>query len=153
MKKFILYALVFLFPLFFLSLTQDFFVFNKFYLLIAAVLLLFLTSAVSYLVSKKFSWVSKPFDLPILLFIASVALSTVFSSTNKIQALYNLSFGPVMLILLGIIYFYLSRFWTSQNDTKRIFSATGLVLSLVTIFFFFQPFKNIALPATVDFLK
>lgn len=152
MKKLILNALVFLFPLFFLSLTQDFFVFNKFYLLIAAVLLLLLTSAVFYLVSKKFSWVAKPLDLPILLFIASVALSTVFSSTNKIQALYNLNFGLVMLIVLGIIYFYLSR--NKNNSSSFVWlRMTGMILSVVTMFFFFQPLKNIALPPAIDFLK
>ena len=163
MNKFVLAALIFLFPLFFLPFTQDFFVFNKFYLLIAAVLLLFISSAISFFVSKKFSWVNKPLDLPILLFITSVALSTVLVSNNKVQALYNFNFGVGVLIFLGILYFYLSRAKdpsTSLGMTKGTLEMikgalriTGIVLSLLTIFFFVQPFKNIALPAAIDFLK
>src|SRR3990167_6275423 len=136
MNKFVLAALIFLFPLFFLPFTQDFFVFNKFYLLIAAVLILLISSAISFFVSKKFSWVNKPLDLPILLFITSVALSTVLVSSNKVQALYNFNFGVGVLIFLGILYFYLSR---GKDTFLNVFRVAGIVLSLLTIFFFFQP--------------
>ena len=153
MKKYILGGLVFLFPLFFLPLTQDYFVFNKFYLLIASVLALLITSAILLIVSKKFSWANKPLDIPILLFIMSVALSTIITSTNKVQALYNLNFGVGILVILGIVYFYISRFSTSLETLKGALRVTGIVLSLATIVFFFQPLKNISLSPAIDFLQ
>ena len=149
----VLYLLLFVFPFFFLNLTQDYFVFNKFYLLIAGVLLLLIASAISLIASKKISWVNKPLDVPVLLFITSVALTTIISSTNKVQAIYNLNFGLGILASLGLIYFYLSRFSTPLETIKKTLSLTGIVLSLLTIFFFFQPLKNIALPAAIDFFK
>ncbi|MFH0979897.1 MAG: hypothetical protein V1803_03060 [Candidatus Roizmanbacteria bacterium] len=150
MEKFILNAFVFLFPFFFLTLTQEYYVTNKLYLLAFAVLFLLLLSTIKLLISKKISWQKRPFDNLILLFLTAVSVSVIFSSPNKIQALLNPSFGLVMMISLAILYFYLSRI----NDLgSRIYHLGSFILSLLTIAFFFQPFKNISLPQNFAFLK
>ena len=159
-KYFILKALVFLFPFFFLNITQEYFVTNKFYLLGFGVLLLIVISTIQILVSKKISWQKNPFDSLIILFLTAIALSTLFSSPNKIQALLNPNLGLVMMIFLAILYFYISRLGVvvGFSDPKKggktpPLQILSMILSLITIVFYFQPFKNIALPQNFAFLK
>ena len=160
----ILYLLLFIFPFFFLNLTQEFFVTNKLYLLGFGVLLLLLLSTVNLLLSKKLSWQKRPFDNLILLFLTAMAISIVFSSPNKIQALLNPSFGLVMMISLAILYFYLSRNvgvdhrvdpnkGGHRGPPLQILFVSSVLLSILTIIFYFQPFKNINLPQNLVFLK
>lgn len=156
----IIYSLVFLFPFFFLPLTQEFFVTNKLYLLGFGSLFLLLISTIQLLLTKRISWKKNPFDNLILLFLTSVAISTLFSSPNKIQALLNPNFGLVMMISLTILYFYLSRLdvRVGFSDPKEggmtpPLQVISIVLSLITIILYFQPFKNISLPQNFAFLK
>lgn len=153
----VFYSLMFLFPLFFLNFTREYFVTNKLYLLGFGTLLLVLISTIQIIVSKKISWEKRPFDKLILLFLTSVAISTLFSSPNKIQALLNPNFGLVMMISLVILYFYLSRFNSNKGGyggpPLQILSVVSVLLSVITIIFYFQPFKNIALPQNLAFLK
>jgi Flp pilus assembly protein TadD len=148
-KSLVLYLLVFLFPLFFLPVTQEFFITNKLYLLLFGALLLLLTSTIYFLSSKKLSWKSHPFDGSVILFLLAVALSILVSSPNKFQALLNVNFGLVGIFSLVVLYFYLSR----TTIPSIIYHLLSIILSIVTIVFFFQPFKNIALPQNLVFLK
>ena len=160
-KYFVLVALIFIIPFFFLNITQEYFVTNKFYLLGFGVLLLLLISTIQFFVSKKMSWEKRGFDNLILLFLTTMAVSVVFSSPNKIQALLNPSFGLVMMVFLGILYYYISRnsFDINKGDPLGsplhpiIYYLSSIILSLTTIIFFFQPFKNITLPSNFAFLK
>lgn len=145
----VLCSLVFIFPFFFLPLTQEYFVTNKLYLLAFVCLLLLAISTIKLLVTKKISWQKLAFDNLVLLFVTTVAISTLFSSPNKVQALLNPNFGLVMMISLTILYFYLSRI----NIPSTIYHLSSIILSLVAIVFFFQPFKNVALPQLLAFLK
>jgi len=154
----LLNTLVFIFPFFFLSFTQEYFVTNKLYLLGFGSLFLLLISLIGLLLTKKISWKKNPFDNLILLFLTSVAISTLFSSPNKIQALLNPNFGLVMIISMAIMYFYLSRIVKSGDHKGSplqsiIYHLSSIILSIVTIVFYFQPFKNIALPQNLAFLK
>jgi len=153
LKSYLLIFSIFLFPLFFLPFTQEFFITHKLYLLGFGVLLLILISTLHLLFSKKLVWQKHPFDNLILLFLTAMAISTLFSSPNKIQALLNPNFGLVMIISLAILYFYLSRVETMHALSLRILSVGSVLLSIVTIIFYFQPFKNIVLPQNFAFLK
>jgi len=123
---------------------------EKLYLLGFGVLLLILISTIQIIISKKISWQKSPLDSLILLFITAVALSTLFSSPNKIQALLNPNFGLVMMIFLAILYFYLSRQKGPSLSASPfkvgpyIMKVSSIILSIVTIIFYFQPFKNIS---------
>jgi len=152
--SFILYLILFAFPFFFLNLTQEFYITNKFYLLGFGVLLLMVISTIEILISKKISWKKNRFDNMILFFLAAIGLSILFSSPNKIQALLDQNFGLVMMVSLTILYFYLSR----NNEVIKqwnnvLIKLTSFILSLITMVFYFQPFKNINLPQAFIFLK
>ena len=154
--SFTLYFLLFAVPFFFLNITQEYFITNKLYLLGFGVLLLILISSFRILVSKKISWQKHPFDNLILLFLTAMAISIVFASPNKIQALLNPNFGLVMMVALSILYFYLSRQKGPSLSDKvgpYIIKASSPILSFITIIFYFQPFKNITLPQSLIFLK
>ena len=156
MKKIFLNIILFLFPFFFLNVTQEYFVTNKLYLLGFGSLFLLLISGVELLLTKKISWQKNPFDNLILLFLTSVAVSTLFSSPNKIQALLNPNFGLAMMISLAVLYFYLSRNVRAIHESllqSRIYHLGSIILSIITIIFYFQPFKNVALPQNLAFLK
>jgi tetratricopeptide (TPR) repeat protein len=177
-KYTIICFLLFLFPLFFLPTTQEFFITNKFYFLVLCVLVLIFISTVQLLISKKLVWVQLPLDMPVILFSVTIVLSILISSPNKIQALLNPNFGLVMIFSLTVLYFYLSRTEiisgtpgrtpddahpdvTSREHRREgkagqnllFLQASSFILSLITITFFFQPFKNANLPQALQFLK
>src|SRR3989338_8916122 len=151
---FVLYLLLFIFPFFFLNLTQEYFVTHKLYLLGFGVLLLVLISTIQILISKKISWKKHGLDNPVLLFLMAMAISIIFSSPNKVQALLNPSFGLIMMVSLAILYFYLSRIQSEiRVGHARPLQLMSIILSLITIIFYFQPLKNINLPQNLIFLK
>lgn len=152
MKKLIVSTLIFLFPLFFLPLTQEFFISNKFYLLLLMGLILLLNTIIELIIKKKIVWQKKSFDTLVILLLLTTAISTIITSTNKIQALLCPNFGLAMLVGLTIFYFYFSR----QKTTRALrftFYLSSLILSLITIVFFFSPFKSVNLPIGLQFLK
>lgn len=155
LKKLLLLTIVFLFPLFFLPLTQEFFITNKLYLLAFGSLLLLLISTLELLISKKFVWQKTSFDTTIFLIVITAGLSILISSPNKIQALVNPNFGLVMIASLLVLYIYLSRQKTAAKEVNHltILSFSSLFLSIITIVFFFQPLKNADLPLNLRFLK
>jgi tetratricopeptide (TPR) repeat protein len=175
----------FLFPLFFLPATQEFFVTNKLYLLSFSALFLLLISTIKIAVTKKISWQKGALDNLLVLFLLSLAISIILSSPNKVQALLNPNFSFLTFFSLTILYFYLSRFSLNLHRSSSIstnlhksphlhqspistnlhlsplistylhlsLSISSFLLSLFTIIFFFQPFKNVDLPQYLQFLK
>jgi len=152
LKSTVLVSIVFLFPLFFLPLTQEFFATNKFYLLGFGALLLVLISTVEFLITKKMAWEQKPLDRLVFLFVLTAAASTVIVSPNKVQSILNVNFGLGMLASLAILYYYLSRNLRLSVYFK-VFSVSSVLLSLVTVIFYFQPFAKSSLPVSLQFLK
>lgn len=153
-KTYLLFSLIFLFPLFFLPLTQDFFSTNKLYLLSFAALLLLSTSTVEFLVTRQFVWQKKTLDIPVVTFVVALLISLIISSPNKIQALYNVNFGLVQIVSLSILYFYLSRL----EEKVRAYMINALlisssVLSALTILFSTPILKAVSLPNYWSFLK
>ncbi len=148
---YLLLIITLLFPLFFSTLTQDFFLTNKLYFLAFGALFLFLLSSLQYLVSKKLRWQSLPLDTSLFLFLLTIGLSILISSPNKIQALINPHFGLVAIFSLIILYYYLSR--APFFNLYQFLLIPSTILSAITIFFFFSPFKNATLPPSWQFLK
>jgi len=144
--------IIFIFPFFFLTITQEYFITNKFYLLGFSVLLLLLITIVQPLLTKKLSWTIKPLDLAIFLFTLTVLISIVISSPNKVQALTNLNFGGGVIIFLTILYFFVSRLYPTLKKTDQ-FQLISIILSLLTIIFFFNPLAKFPLPSYLKFLS
>lgn len=148
----LLYILFFLFPLFFLTTTQEFYNLNKFYLL-AFILLIYLgILTFEFLIVKKITWKRLVFDKILIFFFMAICLSVIFVSPNKIEAIVDTQLG------LGIIFVLTSFFIiVSQNGAKPVYLKLlyfgAIILSVLNILFFLDPFKNISLPPTLQFLK
>ncbi len=162
-KSIIVYLAVFLFPIIFLPLTQEFYVTTKLYFLGFVALALLAVSLVEFIVTKKIVWEKRPFDTNILLLVAAVGLSILISSPDKIVGLFNLNFGLVGIASLAVLYYYLSRHHglhkNSQYETLGILNyftvltASTVIVALISVIMFFQPFKNVALPSYLQFLS
>ena len=76
LKNILLSAIIIIFPIFFLPLTQEYFSTAKAYFLTFGVLLLLLTSTIEFLITKKFNWQKNPFDNLLILFIIFALAST-----------------------------------------------------------------------------
>lgn len=152
-KKYIVYALVFLFPLFFLPITQEYFVTNKLYLLAFGSLLLLAISAVEMVMERRMNWERQPLDGAVIFFAVAVGLSTLITSPNKFQALLNPNLGVTMILSLTILYFYLSRQRDAKQMVRLLLNISAIVVAVLSIFFTFNPFQSVTLPYALQFLK
>jgi len=155
LKNLITLALVFLLPLFFLPLTQEYFIINKIYLLSFGVLLLLLVSAIQLIAGRRISWRRSPFDTGLTFVLISEIISIIVVTPNKIEALLNSYFGLAMTLALLIFYFALSQSASKKSAETHLMLLqwSGFIVAVVTIIFFFNPFKNIAFPTQFQFLK
>src|SRR5258708_6345117 len=82
-------AVVTLTPLFFLPLTTEFFDTPKLILISVAVLVLLVLWSLTWVIQGKVSITRTPLDLPLLLILVVVILSSIFSDTRYISILGN----------------------------------------------------------------
>ena len=88
-SRYLIIATVFLFPLFFLPFTQEFFVTQKFYLMLFSSLLILSCISASILISRKFHTINTPFIRIVLALLVVRTVSLVFASTNRIPVSYT----------------------------------------------------------------
>jgi Flp pilus assembly protein TadD len=125
-----------LFPIFFTSLTTDFFNLPKQALVIFATLVIMLLFGIKTLLLEKVRIKRTPFDLPIILFIFALLLSAIFS-VAKPDSFSNV----IPVIFAGIAYFGIV--YNVKNEKSILALITSLLtgaalLSLITILTFFK---------------
>lgn len=105
--NFIPVLLSFLVPFFFLPITVEFFEFNKLYLVAIATMFMLMLWAGKMLITKDVSIVRSKMDLPVLLFLAAVVVSSIFS-VNKLSSIYgaNGRWFPTLISYIVMIAFY-----------------------------------------------
>ncbi len=127
-------ALVFLLPLFFLTLTPNFYQWNKTFLLLATVLAFSAVWLVKTFTEKRFSFRFAGFDLAVLLLALVYLASLLLATPNKIEALTN---EAGIIFVLTAFYFLLTNFGL---DKKNLFFysliASAGVLALIAIYQF-----------------
>lgn len=121
-------ALSFLMPVFFLATTSEFFEFNKLMLLTVATILLLLAWTFRIIESKKIGLTKSMIDLPLILFTATIVLSTIFS-INKTYSIFGSQgrwFPSLFGALVMVAFYYLVG--GSLRDRKYIkLSLTALL--------------------------
>lgn len=125
-----------LFPLFFTNLTTDFFTLPKQALVVFVGLSLLLLFSAKTFLSEKVSIRRTPFDLPVVLFILAILLSSVFS-VSRFDSL--VSFVP--FLFLGITFFAITHNLKNEKSVLVLSSSlliSGALLSLITIFSYFK---------------
>ena len=153
-KTYIISLTLFFTPLFFLPITHEFYNINKFLLLATTCVMLLSISTIQFIQTRELRWSKKSLWLllPFVVFLASVFLSTLLGSTNKVQPLFNFTFGPSLLSVLTIFYWYISR-EESDYNAGHLLRFSGFCISLITLVFLLNPFDAVALPRTFQFLK
>lgn len=133
-SKNIVIATVFVLPLFFLSLTTEFYDFNKQMLLFAAVVVILILSWINYSKSKSLSLTLSALNIPVVLFAVAALLSLFINSPNKTEAMF-FPLGAGSIVLMTLWYAAVSNKIQVQNSkavtNALVISAT--VLSIIAL--------------------
>lgn len=146
----LLTILTFTVPLFFLNLTQEFFVTNKFYLLSIGVLIISALTALLLLGKNKLTYRLTPFDKPFALLIAAYGLSVLITTPNKIHAFLSVPAGFGLLIALTLLYLLLTHIRKHKDQTSLPFltavSAAAVIAAVLRIIYVINPLAAVSLP-------
>lgn len=125
-----------LFPILFTNLTTDFFVLPKQALLIFITLALILLFGIKTVLTEKVRIRRTPFDVPVLLFLAAILLSTIFS-VSRFDSFVNF----VPFLFAGLSFFAITYNIKDEKSTLVLISSLltgGALLSLITVFSYFK---------------
>ena len=136
---------VFLLPIFFLINTTDFFIFPKQVLIVGATVILLVLASAKMILEKKIVLLSNPFNLPLVLFGAVVAVSSIFS-VNRYDALLQ----AVPVIALIFFFFEIINTVKTKKNLNIVLTAVvagAAIASLLSILsylkIYFLPFAEI----------
>ncbi len=156
LRSLTIYLVVFAFPWFFLPITPEFFLTQKFYLVLGGVLVATVLAALSLLTTKKIHLMRSAFDRIFLLLGVSQILALLFASPNKIQALTALPWGLVPVLSLIALYFFIVQTVHTKEKLHTliyVFIVGASIASLVSIIFWFDPLAGNQLSQQFEFLK
>lgn len=125
-----------IFPLFFTNLTTDFFTLPKQALIVFVDLALLILFGAKTFLSEKVSIRRTPFDLPVILFILAILLSSIFS-VSRFDSF--VSFVPFLFV--GIAFFAITHNLKNEKSVLVLASSlliSGALLSLITVFSYFK---------------
>ncbi len=151
-QNWLLLALTFLFPLFFLPVTQDFYLTTKFYLMAFVMLVVMGLSVVDLLRKRSLSIDRNGVQGALLFLILSLIGSVIIASPNKFEALV-LPQGGFLPFFFGAIY---CLYLISRNLVNKAFNLvfySGAILSIISILFLFNPLGKASLPLNLQFLQ
>ncbi len=138
-----------LFPIFFLTITTDFFTFPKQILIIIGSLLLLVLWGIKVVMERKLTVLVNPLNIPVLLFAVVLILSTFFSVSQQDALLQS-----VPVILLCVFFFATINFIQEKSSfaivvtSLLIGSAASALLSIFAYFnIFLLPFEAVKSPA------
>lgn len=133
--EFTFYALFFFVPLVFFGDTSELFEFNKMWLTFALTIIIAASWGIKMVLNKEFRIQKTPLDLPILLFLLSQAVSTIFSLDmhTSIWGFYSRFNGGLFSIIAYIFLYYafVSNFTKDMAKKSLLVTlASGLVVTL-----------------------
>ena len=115
--------LVFLTPIFFLSFTNEAYEFNKVYLIFYLSGIAFILWLLKMILQKEARIIRSPLDLLIIVFLAAMALSTLFSA-DKISSLLGFygrfSDSLILFLSLGMMYFVIVNNLVKSQTSKLL---------------------------------
>lgn len=135
----VFYGLVLLILFFFANLTSDVFETPKLILLIVFTLILLILWGIRSVISGKFSLIHTPIDLPLILLLGVLIISTIFSQTRYVSILGNLPriHGGLVAYVVYILFYFvvvsnLKHLGTIKNLVYLIVGS-GTVLSILSL--------------------
>ncbi len=144
-------------PLLVLNQTTEFFDTPKLIFLIVTTLVLLGVWIFSWIVKGKVVLTRTPLDIPLLLLLGIVLVSTYFSATNYISiygnfpAVHGSAVAWVVYILLYFVTVSHLRTWNQIKSFLYVLYGSGVVLALISLMSFFHAFLPFALAKSVNF--
>ncbi len=146
-----------LIPLVFVPFTTEFFETPKLIFLAAVVLILLLLWSLSWILDGKVSLTRTPLDLPLLLLLIVVLLSTFFSETRYISALGNMPriHGSAVAWLSYILFYFIatSSIRTESQVKTALYAllASSVVVMIITLTSYFNLYLPLPFAHTPSF--
>ncbi len=132
------YSLFFLVPIVFTNNTSELFEFNKLWLTFGLTIIIVATWISKMILERRIIYKRTPLDIPILLFLASQTISTIFSIDSRISLWgYYSRFngGLLSLITFAVLYFaFISNAFDSPKYAKKFVIRSLLVTFASGIF-------------------
>lgn len=147
-ENYLIYTILFLLPLAFVSLFANPFTTTKIVVLVGGVLLLVFIKTVKTFITGQIKFNVGNFDFPILLLMVAYFASAWLNTPNRLEAFFLPGTASVILAA-GVFYFVVNQ----QSEASRralplVIYLSGLVLALVTLLSASGIFSNLeALPA------
>lgn len=129
-------VLAFLMPVFYLPITTEFFEFNKLTLLTTATVLLLVIWSIRLLITKKVMFVKSPLNLPLMLLVAVIVLSSVFSLNQYISIFgkYGRWFPGLFSYAIVIAFFYAVAVSNASHKwVEKILIALGAGITISSV--------------------
>lgn len=126
-------AYLFLFPLFFLPTTANFFETNKLALTVAMASVLLIFWGIDVISRRTLKLTITPFTLPLLVVGLSVIASVIFADNNRIEALLGRgSFIPALCLIAILVPFLIE---SKKFVTHALYAliGSGIVLSVISL--------------------
>lgn len=155
-QKNVLLLICLLLPVFFLPFTQEFFNTGKFYFFTISLCLIIGLYGLRLLYEKRISYYPSPLHKPLLFFISSFALSLLFVTPNKIQALFALPSGFILIVAMCLFSIILIQKLQTEKDIFRYITIMFFpVITLCILLFahYFHVFNMIHLPIWLQFIN
>jgi tetratricopeptide (TPR) repeat protein/O-antigen ligase len=140
--KYYLIGLAFVLPIFFLSFTSEFYLFNKYVLLVGSALILTLLWTGRMVIEGRVKIVRTPLDVPILIFVGIALLATIFSTdpiTSVLGWYPRFHFSFLSILSYALIYFVATSNLDKGSRRFLVWAmvGAGLVLGLLTTLAYF----------------
>ena len=101
-QKYLILASVFLFPIFFLPITQEYFMLQKTYMLLLVTIVSLIVLSIQFLYEQKIYLPRSPVIYLVYALLIALGTTILISSANKIQALYSLPTGLLVFTVLAM---------------------------------------------------
>jgi hypothetical protein len=124
-------ALVFAVPIFFLPFTTEFYLFNKFALLVFGTAVMLLLWTLTFVVKKKVRITLSPFFLPVLAFAVISIVSTALVDPSKTDAIYG---QTTLITAFSLMFIITSSVLKSEKALSKLFFVLELSGLLLVIF-------------------
>lgn len=140
----VLSVVVFLLPWICTPFTYEFYEITKNTVLIISVILLVTLWAIKASLKKQISLVKTPFDLPILIFLASQIISTVFSiyKQTSIWGYYSrFTGGLISTVTLVLLYYFVVNNINKKEYVNRLVKISTISITLLALFVILKSFN------------
>ncbi|OGG26127.1 hypothetical protein A2960_03990 [Candidatus Gottesmanbacteria bacterium RIFCSPLOWO2_01_FULL_39_12b] len=135
--RFVIYSFIFLFPLFYTSLTPDSYEINKFVFLIVTALILLLLFTLKVIINKKLTLYKSTFGLILIFLTCVVFISSLFQSPNFTITLIT-PLSNTTIFFGSLLYFLLIHLVSEEERALliNILIGDGIILSVFVILAF-----------------